>query len=223
MKKITDKFGSNPGGVYQDEKGENFYVKFYDKTGQMGAEVMCARVYEAMGIATTQPEIKLVDDRIAIVTPWNCNLKRIAAQDFLKLSDSNKKQLARIFYAAVLTKNWDIIGLEYDNVMLDSATENLVVVDCGGAFEYRARGAYKHYGPDICEVISLRNPEHAAGRVFNELFSEKGGVMYAMIENLLFDLLKPTVVKTLFKSATNRGKIFSKRLAMLRALSPSEE
>ena len=52
-------------------------------------------------------------------------------------------QIQQDFVAHVLARNWDMIGLEMDNALVDPDTDTLIWVDLGGSGEFRAQGRSK--------------------------------------------------------------------------------
>jgi phage-related protein (TIGR01555 family) len=183
-KQVATQKGSNPGGVYEDQSGKKHYVKFYRNPNQGKAEAAAARVFEAVGCRTLSPEVKTINGKPALVTDWNEDLERLSQKDFSSLNEKQRLQLAKMFLAAVLTKNWDVVGLEYDNIVRDKKTGDLVEVDTGGSFTFRAQGSLKEYGPDLNETTSLRDPAYPAGKVFSRLFAKHPDVLKDALTDL---------------------------------------
>jgi hypothetical protein len=164
-------YGSNPGGVHTDEAGDKHYVKFYRNHDQAKSEVLASKIYQHMGAKTTSPELKRVNGKHAVVTKWNDHLETMHPHDFEHLNKSQAHDVGRKYHAAILTKNWDAVGLEHDNITRHKGTGELHTVDTGGTFNFRAMGSHKEYGPDIEEHKSLRNMHGtAASHVFNHVF-----------------------------------------------------
>lgn len=160
--------GSNPGGIHTDTKtGEKHYVKHYTNGNQGKAEVLAGKIYHHMGIHTLDPEMH--GDK-SVKTKWNEHVHTQHPSAYDKPSKKHAHQLGKMYHAAILTKNWDIAGLEHDNIVHNKKTGNLHAIDHGGAFHFRAQGAHKDYGSDISEKESLRNPHNASGHVFNSAF-----------------------------------------------------
>lgn len=166
--------GSNPGGLYEDQAGKRYYVKFYKKPDQARSEWAAAELYREMEMEA--PALRLAKmagpggkKQLALISEWQDDLRRLTPQEML----AHKKDLAEAYHAAVLVKNWDVVGLNFDNLVLTS-NKRLMVVDSGGSFRFRARGGTKPYGADIAEVKTLRdaakNPQTA--QVFNGLFGQ---------------------------------------------------
>jgi hypothetical protein len=164
-------YGSNPGGVHTDKKGEKHYVKFYKNPDQGKVETLTSKIYEHMGAKTTKPENRSVNGKHAVVTKWNDKLEPMQKHDFEHLTKPQAHDIGRKYHAAVLTKNWDAVGLEHDNIMKHKETGELHTVDNGGAMHFRAQGGHKTFSHDIDEHKSLRNmPGAASSHVFNHVF-----------------------------------------------------
>lgn len=172
LQKVGGQLGSNEGGVYaDDETGKKFYVKHYRNADQAKVEDLTSKIYEHMGINTLRPTYSEMNGKPTIATEWNEKLRLKDPSEFNHLNDVEAHQLAKMYHAAILTKNWDIIGMEHDNVM-QHENGDMYAVDHGGAFHFRAQGAPKEYGPDINEHASLRSNPGASGRVFSSLFQK---------------------------------------------------
>jgi hypothetical protein len=75
------------------------------------------------------------------------------------------QELGEGFMADALLGNWDVVGLQQDNVLW-TADGRPVRVDQGGTFEFRAMGKEKPFGPVPTEVWTMRSPKgQAFGRM----------------------------------------------------------
>lgn len=164
-------YGSNEGGVHTDASGKKYYVKYYKNPDQARVEALTGKIYKHMGIHTLEPEHREINGKHAVVTDWNPHLSQMKPKEFDKLDVHQARQVGKMYHAAVLTKNWDIVGLEHDNIVKHE-NGNLHAVDHGGAFHFRARGGPKEYGSDIGEHESLRNNHEASGHVFTSAFRQ---------------------------------------------------
>lgn len=158
--------GSNPGGIYEAPDGAKHYIKFYADPDQARTEIAAARLYERMGVQTLQPRFVEIDGRTGVASRWVDGLTRIKPEQFADHIDD----LASAFNASVITKNWDVVGLDLDN-LVRHPNGRLVLVDAGGSFRYRAQGERKPFGADIDEVKTLADPavNPSAARAFFEL------------------------------------------------------
>ena len=177
FQKVGDRLGSNPGGVHVDtETGNKVYVKHYQNPDQAKVESLTGKIHEHMGIKTLKPEYKVVAGKHSVVTPWNDKLERMHPSDFAHLNTDQQHTIGKMYHAAILTKNWDIVGLEHDNIERHKETGELHSVDSGGAFHFRAQGAPKEYGPDIDEKHSLiSRPGSPSTQVFKTVFQQNPG------------------------------------------------
>jgi hypothetical protein len=194
--RIGDQRGSVPGGLYEDSAtGERWYVKFYPEADQARSEAAAFALYRSLGLTTPDVEITTVGGRTAIASRWMDGLRRATADELMAHPD-----LPRLWQGAILTKEWDVLGLELDNVLIDPKGR-LVKLDAGGAFSFRAQGARKTYDRAIDEVKSLRDPSlnHSAAQVFNgrfaaDVFAEADGIAAVKA-------LKRTQVLQMFRQA----------------------
>lgn len=172
LEKVGDQLGSNPGGVYKNKKtGEKHYVKFYKNGDQAKSEALTAKIHEHMGIHTLKPEYKNIDGKHAVVTQWNDKLQKMKPHHFESLTKDQQHDIGKMYHAAILTKNWDIVGLDHDNIEAHKETGKLHSVDAGGTFKFRAQGGHKDYGSDVDEKQSLiSRPGEASTHVFSHVF-----------------------------------------------------
>lgn len=179
LTQVGSQKGSNPGGIYE-HKGRKFYVKFYANHNQAKTEELSSSLFELMGCKTPAPRVAKVNGKDALITRWSPQFKSLNSNDFKNLDPKQRVQVGRMYFAAILTKNWDVVGTGKDNIVLDTETNDMVEVDTGGSFEFRAQGNHKDYGDDIGEHQSLRTGGHDASQVFNHIFENK------TVENVAF-------------------------------------
>lgn len=164
--------GSNEGGIHTDSSGTRHYVKFYKNPDQAKVEALAGKIYHHMGIHTVSPEYRNIGGKHAVVSRYNDDLGKMQPDHFQHLTPTQASQVGRMYHAAVLTKNWDIVGAEHDNILKNAKTGDLHSIDTGGAFHFRAQGEHKDFGPDIDEHSSLKNKNEQSSRVFNRVFSQ---------------------------------------------------
>lgn len=181
VKEPGTQYGSNEGGVYKDSSNNRFYVKHYKNPDQAKVEALTGKIYNHMGVKTLNPDYKEINGKPSIVTPWNDKLKGMNPSEFESVDRDQANQLGRMHAAATLTKNWDIVGLEHDNIM-QHEDGSMYAVDHGGAFHFRAQGGPKEYGPDVSERESLVNNDGASGHVFSHIFDNHPSSKTAGVE-----------------------------------------
>ena len=171
MTQVTAKKGSNDGGVYADALGTKYYVKFYKNPDQARTEELSSSLFEMLGCRTPGPKTAMVNGKHALVTPWADTFENLSPSEFGQLNDKQKNQVGRMFMGAVLTKNWDVVGTGMDNIVRDKKTGDMVEVDTGGSFKFRAQGAPKPYDGEIPEAKTLLDVNVDAGKVFSKVFN----------------------------------------------------
>lgn len=155
-----EQLGSNPGGIGEAEDDEGNVVKGYVKytrggseeaNDQLKVEIVASRICHLFGLKTTKAQLIDFNGKSALWSNWQ-TLKTInwSPRTIDSFSEEKKLDLAKHFIVAVLTRNWDVAGLEYDNLVEDTEG-NLVLVDSGGSFHFRAQGGIKpkNFGDDL--------------------------------------------------------------------------
>lgn len=162
-KKVGERKGSNPGGVFQNEKGEEYYVKHSHTNDHAHNEILANRLYEKLGVPTLNPRLIRHSKGFGIAS------KMTPLKNFNIHNKTDVEDIRKHFGAHCLLSNWDAIGLEDDN---QARTKNgkMTTVDAGGSLNYRAMGGPKGnaFGHKAGEWDTLRNPEKSqqASRVF---------------------------------------------------------
>ena len=149
--------------------GDKYYVKKMNVAERARSEALANDFYELLGIPVPEVAVgangttissKLVGDTVA----FNPNNPQhvAAAQDG--------------FIADAWTSNWDVIGMGFDNIQIDSQGRAWRI-DAGGALEYRAKGIPKgaNFGDYVGELDSLRNSKinPTAGKVFGGITTDR--------------------------------------------------
>lgn len=156
--------GSNDGGWFEDDDGVEWYCKFPQTGAHARNEVLAARLYEAVGVHV--PELKLVsrDGKTGVASRKIDGLEK----DPDGLADGAVGGVVEGFAADAWLANWDVVGLVYDNLLVDPDGQ-AVRVDTGGALIFRAQGSPKGaaFGDTVAEIESLRSEKNkTASRAF---------------------------------------------------------
>ena len=151
--------GSSSGAIYQDKNGTKWLVKGYGNSDMAKSEVLAAKLYEAMGVNV--PEMRTVDLGTAHKGGIGVASK-LLEEPFGNISAGNAQHVAlarKDFGAHAFLANWDAIGLTNDNTVVTHAGK-AVMVDPGGALDYRATGGKKGaaFGNMVTELGTLRDP-----------------------------------------------------------------
>ncbi len=157
-RQIGGQGGSNPGGTFVDENGNEYYVKVGRSQSHAENEVLAGAFYERLGVSAARTKLGDKDGETRIVSPM---IPGATADLGSKRSDPEYvKKLQDGFVVDAWLSNWDVVGLVYDNVVTDSEG-NPVRVDHGGALTYRARGKEKGaaFSNDVNEIDTFRDPD----------------------------------------------------------------
>lgn len=144
--------GSNPGGKFKDDNGVEWYCKFPENDHIAKAEVLAAKLYSALGLNAQDAKLVTKDGKVGIASRW---------QEVKKASPKELAQTPGVlegFAADAWLANWDVVGLAYDNLQVDSKG-HAMRVDAGGSLMYRAQGSKKAFGEHVTELDSLRDPK----------------------------------------------------------------
>jgi hypothetical protein len=167
--KIGAQKGSNPGGLYQDPAtGEKFYVKFEDAI-RVDNEVLASKLYEKTGINAIKVEKGSMDGKTISYSKWEDG----ATADLLAKLDNDPDMVQKLkegFAVDAWLANWDVVGLEYDNLIFD-ADGNDLRVDPGGALLYRAQGARKGdaFGDTVGELETFQEGGKTTSRIYGNM------------------------------------------------------
>lgn len=192
MYKVGKQMGSNEGGlytnvVYPEEKQGLFYVKFYEDPNQGHMENVANAIYRKLGVQAPESDMVIIGGRVAFVSKiieGHTEMDR----ESMRSSDSVKKG----FVADAFLANWDVIGLEFDNILRGSDGKPYRI-DNGGALTFRARGALKEYSSNnIPELDSLLNPNinPNSAFVFEGLTEEE---IRQQAQDLVYNLSERTI------------------------------
>ena len=147
--------GSNPGGKYLDtESGLEWYIKTPNSLDNAQNEVLAGKLYQLAGVEV--PDLAIVDyqGKPGIASKIIDGLQK----DPQGLQAGTVANAGDNFAIDAWLANWDVVGLEYDNLLVKA--NRAIRVDTGGALRYRAQGGLKGdaFGPTVGELDSLRDP-----------------------------------------------------------------
>lgn len=158
LRQVGGQSGSNPGGLYEDENGNRWYVKVQRSEQHAANEIAAARLYSEAGIRA--PEIHRGNGAPGLPDgPQTAS--RI--EDGRQASPEELRGPAREGFAVdAWLANWDTAGLTFDNMLLNRRGE-VVRIDPGGALLFRAQGEPKgsNFGNTVPEWTTLRDPSTA--------------------------------------------------------------
>ena len=154
--------GTTGARVATDRDGREWLVKHYSgNRDRVATELLANTIYRELGILVPNAgviEWTLASGRTVIALTYPM------LDGEIRRWDEPNAELAKGFVADALLANWDVIGLNHDNILWQGDTP--VRLDQGGTFEFRAQGKRKEYGPEPVELESMLSPEgQARGRM----------------------------------------------------------
>jgi len=203
--KVIKQLGGSTGAVLvEDQDGMKFVRKSAASTHHRKSEFLALELYKLMDVPV--PNVKASKDYNYTSFVEGPSL---AEWRMGKTDDDIKKMhnvIAKHFAADALLGNWDVIGLEADNIIIDKTSGVPVRVDVGGSLEYRAMGKKKkkeEFGPKVDEIDSLRddkiNPLTAEvfGDVSDALLVTQVGKLPKKFPGYIPSSIRPTLNKRL--------------------------
>ncbi len=215
VKVIRNLPGSTGPQLVEDEHGKRWVMKRSPRNpGHLRNEAETDAVYRALGVPVNHSGIVETEGGPVKFSEWRegetLNLwsrdKSTAEREVMH------REIGKHLAADALLANWDVIGLDQDNILISGGKP--FRIDNGGGLRYRARGAEKGYmfADRVIELDVLRdergrNPE--AAEVFKVVTDRE-------LRNQVRDLIGKR--ETILKAATHpeTRKILAKRLDFLR-------
>ena len=148
--------GSTGADLFKNKSDKKWVIKKSKKGAggyaQVKNEAIVDDIYQALGIPV--PKHKLDEDNKALILEYIDGklLQNATQSEFEKAI----KELQNGFVIDALLANWDVIGLDYDNIILPSDGTSAVRIDNGGALTFRASGGKKEFGNITTEIDSMR-------------------------------------------------------------------
>jgi hypothetical protein len=158
--KISGRMGSNDGGLYEDDDGNQIYVKAPISELHAQNEVLASALYRAVGVNMCEVNFgEGLGRENTIYTPM------VKSQGVNLYEQKNNEdfvnKLREDFVVDAWLCNWDVVGMEYENVITDENGDPFRI-DPGGALMFRAQGQPKSalgaFTEDVPELETLRDP-----------------------------------------------------------------
>ena len=205
----------NMGGTtgtkkYKNSRKKDLYwiVKRSDKGpggwDQVQSEAMANTIYQVCGIPV--PAQKLYPDEKALVLQEI--LGRLLNECFPNQEENIRLRLGEGFVVDALLANWDVIGLNKDNIIVDNNGNGIPFrIDNGGSLTFRAQGGGKEFGPEVKELITMRDPKinPSAAKYFGALTDE-------YIKAQVQKVIKPNKAAILAATSDELKEVMEKRI-----------
>ncbi len=159
--------GSQGGKWYKDADGTRYFGKDYKGNAERVAnEHVTNAIYREMGVSAPQTEVHNIDGKQTLMS------KAMEGEPAHGAGDLAKTNLSDGFVVDAWLANWDVVGLEYDNVLVQGGEAHRI--DNGGALVFRAMGGDKDLPDHVPELATMRNSSKApqSASVFGKLSDE---------------------------------------------------
>ena len=171
--RVGKQLGSNSGGTFKDEDGNEYYVKTARSTSHAENEALASAFYKFFNIPASEVGLGVQDNDDVIITPMIPSTAGIL-QNYIG-DAGTVAQLHDGFAVDAWLANYDVAGLEFDNVVVDS-NGNAYRIDPGGALMWRAQGRRKDwFGPKVIELDSMRDQDtnYASSTLFGGMSTQQ--------------------------------------------------
>lgn len=155
LNRISGQLGSNPAGVFENDKGQRYYIKSLESVAHLRNEYIAAQIYQLAGVPTLNYQLTTQPDQLA--TCWI----ELEKKNIKHFNQVQRKQAKQWFAVHAWMANWDLAGFHGDNQGI--ANDKVITLDVGGALNFRAMGDPKgrEFSTDVDEINSLRsNPDN---------------------------------------------------------------
>jgi hypothetical protein len=170
LTKVKSLGGSTGATLAADKDGTQYVVKGGNSPDHLRSEFAANQIYAAAGISVPRTKLDDSDPKRPRQISEYVDAKPLASVR----GEARDRAIAEIqkgFAADALLANWDVVGLEQDNILVPKSGAPLRV-DNGGSLTYRAQGKDKPFGPTVSELESLRTS--AQGKpIFGSLKDEQ--------------------------------------------------
>lgn len=173
-KKVGSQKGSNPGGFYKGADGQMRYVKFYRDPDQGKSEYLANNLYRDLGLGAPNSHLFDVKGKAGFASDI-IDGKTLEDIEFKKgkVPEELANKILEGFAADILMGNWDAVGLDHDNIIVDKSGIPHRI-DNGGTFTFRALAGKK---PEqllgkITEFRGFADP--SINREYAEIFDAAG-------------------------------------------------
>jgi 8-oxo-dGTP pyrophosphatase MutT (NUDIX family) len=164
--------GESAGGttgakiVTDPDTGKRYVMKRGANPGHLLSEAHADAVYQALGVKVPRMQVYNTPDgpvKLSEFVEKSTTLDKYLAQASDKEKKAVVKKLQKGFAADALLANWDVIGMDMDNILVDEKGE-VWRADNGSAMQYRARGDKKGeaWSAFPTELFTMRDREREA-------------------------------------------------------------
>jgi len=188
LEQITGKKGSQDGGLFKDKQLNTYHYLKWTSTNRARNEALATALYAQAGVPVPNVTTVMWKKDLITKSDWLDGAKPMSAAAMAK-----SPQVRRHFVVDAWLANWDVAGNDWDNIV--DVNGVAYRVDMGGAMLFGGMGKGKQFGPDVPELLTLRNPmiNHSASAAFKNVTKADltagakavAGISDAMIDKLV--------------------------------------
>ncbi len=185
LKRVKKLGGSTGAELMEDAAGNKWVLKRGGAPGHIEEEFMAEKLYRKLGVDV--PSSRLYTDETG-----SYKLSRfIDGEPLGNLTGEARQaaytQLSKHFATDAFMGNWDVLGMDFDNILID-ATGKPWRIDVGGSLRRRAQGALKEdWGNDTTDLFNMLNPQ-----VNTSTANLASGLRYSQIVKQVDSILEKT-------------------------------
>lgn len=186
--------GGSTGAKLVIKDGVRYVKKTAASPEHLANEVRSLKYYEQMGVKVPKVKEYVKGKCVYVEFIEGKTLGQIYATEGANKWDAACKELSKNFAIDALMGNWDVVGLNYDNVIVNNEGTP-VRVDVGGSLEYRAQGQKKtdsEWGDDAeVDIKNMLNKQinlQTASVFLSSAFNDSGEAAEAAVKAKLFEL-----------------------------------
>lgn len=207
VKTVSYAGGSNGAMIGEDETGQKWFVKTYrGDQDRVATELLANAIYRKLGVPVAEAGQLSFDKKPALAYPL-LDGEPGGFKSGLRVDQPNRK-LGKDFMVDALLGNWDVIGLEHDNLLWPEGTKEVtpdtqpIRLDQGGTLQFRAMGGKKDFGPVPSEVWTMASAK--GGQAFGTMALSAAGKRRGAKK--IAKVLTPTVIDELVDQAPFKSK-----------------
>ena len=215
--KVGPKKGSNEGGTFRDQSGNDYYVKEPRSTLHAQNEALAAALYKELQVPAVEVFLGEKNGELRTVSPI---VESIGVLGY-NPERSVIEKLQEGFAVDAWLANWDIAGLTFDNVIIDE-DGNPIRVDPGGALMWRAQGEPKGkmFGDVAGEIDTLRSESKApeASVIFGDMTDDQVRESAKVLLNISperIDKIVDSIISDFADAADLKMKLRNRRQSIL--------
>lgn len=226
LTKVKSLGGSTGAWLMEDAEGRLFVTKKGASAGHIREEAAADAAYRALGLDVPECRVYESDKGPVKVARFveGKSLDQLMQSDKAAAGNAMAK-LRQGFVADAILGNWDVVGLEFDNIIVSSGGR-VWRIDNGGSLRYRAQGALKNkWGAAPTELWTMRQAQQA-GTVFGAVTMADISTQYKAMSGrkaAVLKALQPEVRKVVSQRFGNVGKLVKEYGALVAGgMSPSK-